>query len=132
MLCVAEPDSVNVLLCCCMQSEQSRATLEASPLYFNHEGMEPTPPRTARSTRSTSSAVRASLAQHPREHTSAARHAERLHTARQSGQYRGSGQGAACSTAAPGTGNAISQLFNKGLSKVGLMTHGHAGAATSR
>jgi hypothetical protein len=131
--------------CCCtccppypQQSEASRATLETPPLYFSHDAMDPTPPRTARSTRSTSSTLRASHALPAREQSSAARHAERLATARQSGVFRGSSGGgsaaAAPAAAAPsGTspgGSTLGNLFHKVQSKVGGMMHHNPSTAS--
>lgn len=111
--------------------------LEGSHLGFIYEGPDPTPPRTARSTRSTSSAMRASHSQPAREMASAARHAERLSTARHSGQYRSSGGGSgstsgggAAAAASPG-GNTLGQLFTKVQSKVGSMMQ-HSTSTTTR
>lgn len=122
----------SLLLCCCpKQSELSRATLE-TPLY-SQEGPDPTPLRTARSSRSTSSAMRASQAQQVREMAAAERHAARLSTSRQSGQYRGSSGGGAATGSAAGSpgGSTLGSMISKGFSKVSNFVH-PSGSSTSR
>lgn len=122
-----------------LASELSRATLE-TPLY-SQEGPDPTPLRTARSSRSTGGAMRASQAQHAREMAAAERHAARLSTSRQSGQYRtssggGAGSGTAgaggsgAATGSPG-GSTLGSMISKGFSKVSNFVH-PSGSSTSR
>jgi hypothetical protein len=114
------------------QSEPSRTHLELSPLAFPaHYGDGDPTPRTARSTRSTSSAARGSFIPQSRESASAAKHMERLASVRQSGVFRastsgGGGSPAGAAGAAPGAaaahsspGSGLSQMMSRVAAAIG-------------